>query len=239
MSLFLRHKPALLLLASLFSTAPAWSAAEVPEVKEAGATLQQLNQQYAIHWITTAQIAEGLQGKAPIDVGFDIDDTVFYSTPAFYHGQQMFSPGSNDFLKNDEFWEQVSNGWDAFSVPKKSAQALIKLHLERGDRIWFITGRPKPKSGHETISSQIAKDFGIAADKMNPVIFTAPGKGAKVNDIRSHHIQIYYGDADSDITDARAAGAEGIRVLRALNSSNLPLPRNGAFGERVLINSDY
>jgi acid phosphatase (class B) len=239
MSLLKRPYFYLTLLASLWCTAPAFSASEPETVQGAGATLQQLNSQYAIHWISVEQIAAELKDKPPTDVGFDLDDTLFYSTPAFFHGQQMFSPGNNDFLKNKAFWEQVSNGWDAFSVPKKSAQALIKLHRDRGDRIWFITGRPMPGSGHEALTPQIAKDFAIPTDEMNPVIFSGEGKGAKVNDIRSHHIRFYYGDADNDITDARAAGAEGIRVLRPLNSSNLPLPRNGVYGERVVINSDY
>ena len=239
MTLLKRNTFCFTLLASLLCTTPAWSAPDAPAAQGAGATLQQLNQQYAIHWISIEQIAADLKGKPPMDVGFDIDDTVFYSTPAFYHGQQMFSPGSNDFLKNNQFWEQVSNGWDAFSVPKKSAQALIKLHLDRGDRIWFVTGRPMPGSGHESVTPQIAKDFAIPTDKMKPVIFAGADHGAKISHIHDRHMTIYYGDSDSDITDARAAGAEGIRVLRPLNSSNLPLPRNGAFGERVVINSDY
>ncbi|MDK2740922.1 hypothetical protein OYA64_24085, partial [Escherichia coli] len=33
--------------------------------------------------------------------------------------------------------------------------------------------------------------------------------------------------------------AEGIRVLRPLNSTNKPMPKNGAFGEKVIVNSQY
>lgn len=227
------------LLASLFCVAPAFSAVDNPAVAETGATLQQLNQQYPIHFISIEQIAADLQGKAPFDVGFDIDDTLLYSTPAFFHGQQMMSPGSNEYLKKAEFWDQLSNGWDAFSVPKKSAQALIKLHLDRGDRIWFITARPKPTNGKEAVTEQLAKTFSIPADKLNKVIFVGESKGAKVKDIRDRHIELFYGDADGDILDARAAGAEPVRVLRPQNSSNHPMPRNGAMGEKVLINSDY
>ncbi|EEW7523512.1 acid phosphatase AphA, partial [Escherichia coli] len=43
----------------------------------------------------------------------------------------------------------------------------------------------------------------------------------------------------NDILDARKANAEGIRVLRALNSTYIPLPVNGKFGEKVVINSQY
>ena len=34
-----------------------------------------------------------LEGKAPINVSFDIDDTVLFSSPCFYHGQEKYSPG--------------------------------------------------------------------------------------------------------------------------------------------------
>ncbi|STU80135.1 acid phosphatase/phosphotransferase [Klebsiella pneumoniae] len=48
----------------------------------------------------------------------------------------------------------------------------------------------------------------------------------------------FYGDSDNDITAAREAGARGIRVLRAANSSYKPLPMAGALGEEVIVNSD-
>ncbi|HBQ2476067.1 TPA: acid phosphatase AphA, partial [Klebsiella pneumoniae] len=48
-----------------------------------------------------------------------------------------------------------------------------------------------------------------------------------------------YGDSDNDITAAREAGARGIRVLRAANSSYKPLPMAGALGEEVIVNSEY
>ncbi|EEC7187847.1 acid phosphatase AphA, partial [Escherichia coli] len=70
-------------------------------------------------------------------------------------------------------------------------------------------------------------------------IFAGEDKGAKVQYIRDRNIKLYYGDSDGDIKDAREAGAEPIRVMRALNSSNQPMPRNGALEEKVLVNSDY
>jgi acid phosphatase (class B) len=35
----------------------------------------------------------------------------------------------------------MSNGWDAFSVPKEVGKALIAMHFPRGDHIYFVTGR--------------------------------------------------------------------------------------------------
>ncbi|BDH43961.1 acid phosphatase/phosphotransferase [Salmonella enterica subsp. enterica serovar Choleraesuis] len=227
------------LAVALLSGSPALFAAPPAPVSQNGVTLEKLNAQYPIHWVSIEQIAADLEGRAPIDVGFDIDDTLLYSTPAFFHGKQLLSPDSNDYLKKSEFWEQLSNGWDAFSVPKKSAIALMKFHMDRGDRIWFITGRPMPESGKEKVTEQLAKDFAIPAARLNSVIFAGESKAAKVSHIREHHIALYYGDSDGDIVDAREAGAEGIRVLRPLNSSNAPAPVIGALGEKVLVNSDY
>ncbi len=76
---------------------------------------------------------------------------------------------------------------------------------------------------------------------MNPVIFAGDTSGTnnKASWMEQKQIKIYYGDADSDIAAAREAGARGIRVLRASNSTYKPLPQAGAFGEEVIVNSEY
>ncbi|EFN9546836.1 class B acid phosphatase, partial [Escherichia coli] len=205
-------------------------------VEQQGATLAQLTYQYPVHWVSVEQIARSLENKKPISVGFDIDDTVLFSSPVFFRGKQKYSPDSDDYLNNQQFWDEASNGWDRFSIPKKSAKELIKLHLSRGDNIYFITGRTAPSNGKEDLTATIQDDFQIPANKLNKVIFAGGAhKDAKVEYIKKHNISIYYGDSDNDILDARKANAEGIRVLRALNSTYIPLPVNGKFGEKVVI----
>lgn len=39
-------------------------------------------------------------------VGFDIDDTVLFSSPGFWRGKKTYSPDSDDYLKNPAFWEK-------------------------------------------------------------------------------------------------------------------------------------
>ncbi|HAM3921881.1 TPA: acid phosphatase AphA [Escherichia coli] len=219
---------------------PSTFATDTISYSNMGATLTQLTQQYPIHWISIEQLTESLRGKEPISVGFDIDDTLLFSSPAFFYGEKKFSPGSNSFLKNQKFWDEVSNsGWDRFSIPKDSGRALIELHLKRGDHIYFITGRPMPSNGKEDLTQILKDDFRIPDNKLNKVIFAGTKQDAKVEYIKKHHITIFYGDSDNDIQDARKAGAEGIRVLRPLNSTNKPIPRNGVFGEKVIVNSQY
>ncbi|QMV52453.1 acid phosphatase AphA [Ewingella americana] len=204
-----------------------------------GVNVAQLAQQSPVHWVSVAQIENSLVGRPPIAVGFDIDDTVLFSSPGFYRGQKEFSPGKEDYLKNPQFWEKMNNGWDDFSMPKEVAKQLIDMHLKRGDSIYFVTGRSQTKT--ETVTKTLQDDFKIPQDKVNPVIFAGdkPGQNTKTQWLKDKQIKIFYGDSDGDITAAQAVSARGIRVLRASNSSYKPLPQAGVFGEEVVVNSEY
>ncbi|MCU6667711.1 acid phosphatase AphA [Enterobacteriaceae bacterium H4N4] len=224
----------------LFSLShPVVAQASSPTPLYSGTTAARLAEQAPIHWVSVAQIENSLMGRPPIAVGFDIDDTVLFSSPGFWRGKKTFSPDSEAYLKNPAFWQQMNNGWDEFSIPKESARALIAVHLKRGDQIWFITGRSQTKT--ETLTKTLQDAFLIPAANMNPVVFTGEQsrQNSKVASLVQKQIKIYYGDADSDITAAREAGARGIRVLRASNSTYKPLPQAGAFGEEVIVNSEY
>ena len=213
--------------------------ASTPQPLWVGTNVAQLAEQAPIHWVSVAQIENSLLGRPPMAVGFDIDDTVLFSSPGFWRGQKTFSPGSEDYLKNPQFWEKMNNGWDEFSMPKEVARQLIAMHVKRGDSIWFVTGRSQTKT--ETVSKTLQDDFLIPAANMNPVIFACdmPGQNTKTPWLQAKQIMVFYGDSDNDITAAREAGARGIRVLRAANSSYKPLPMAGALGEEVIVNSEY
>ena len=213
--------------------------ASTPQPLWVGTNVAQLAEQAPIHWVSVAQIENSLLGRPPMAVGFDIDDTVLFSSPGFWRGQKTFSPGSEDYLKNPQFWEKMNNGWDEFSIPKEVARQLIDMHVRRGDAIFFVTGRSPTKT--ETVSKTLADNFHIPAANMNPVIFAGdkPGQNTKTQWLQAKQIKVFYGDSDNDITAAREAGARGIRVLRAANSSYKPLPMAGALGEEVIVNSEY
>ena len=204
-----------------------------------GTTTARLAEQAPIHWVSVAQIENSLMGRPPMSVGFDIDDTVLFSSPGFWRGKKSWSPDSDDYLKNPDFWQQMNNGWDEFSIPKEVARALIAMHVKRGDRIWFITGRHATKT--ESVTKALQDAFLIPAAAMNPVIFAGEksGRNDKAQWMEQKQVKIYYGDADSDIIAAREAGARGIRVLRASNSTYTPLPQAGALGADVIVQSAY
>jgi len=196
-----------------------------------------VEQEENIRWVTLKEIARSLEDQSPMNVGFDIDDTVLFSSPGYYYGRQKYSPENKAFTIMEEFWNEMNNGLDRFSIPKECARKLIELHKKRGDSIYFITARTRTKT--ESVTELLVKTF----DLENPqkVIFTGVklGENLKIKPIKENKIQIFYGDADSDIEAALEAGIRAIRIMRAVNSTNKPLPNNGSFGEEVLVNSEY
>ncbi|MDK7153645.1 HAD family acid phosphatase, partial [Klebsiella pneumoniae] len=82
--------------------------ASTPQPLWVGTNVAQLAEQAPIHWVSVAQIENSLLGRPPMAVGFDIDDTVLFSSPGFWRGQKTFSPGSEDYLKNPQFWEKMN-----------------------------------------------------------------------------------------------------------------------------------
>ena len=209
---------AVCLLFALNSSAVALASS--PSPLNPGTNVAKLAEQAPIHWVSVAQIENSLAGRPPMAVGFDIDDTVLFSSPGFWRGKKTFSPESEDYLKNPVFWEKMNNGWDEFSIPKEVARQLIDMHVRRGDAIFFVTGRSPTKT--ETVSKTLADNF-----------------HTKSQWLQDKNIRIFYGDSDNDITAARDVGARGIRILRASNSTYKPLPQAGAFGEEVIVNSEY
>lgn len=196
-----------------------------------------VGQEENIRWVTLKDIARSLENQPPMNVGFDIDDTVLFSSPGYYYGREKYSPGNKAFAIMEEFWNEMNNGLDQFSLPKESARKLIELHKKRGDSIYFITARTKTKT--ESVTELLEKTFDL--ENLNKVIFTGfkLGENLKIKPIKENKIQIFYGDADSDIEAALEAGIRAIRIVRAVNSTNKPLPHNGSFGEEVLVNSEY
>ena len=228
---------AVCLLFALNSTVTAHASSPSPLYP--GTDGAKLAEQAPSHWVSVAQIENSLLGHPPMAVGFDIDDTVLFSSPGFWRGQKTYSPDSQDYLKNPEFWEKMNNGWDAFSIPKEVARSLIAMHVKRGDSIYFVTGRSQTKT--ETVSKTLQDDILIPGASMNPVIFAGdhPGQNSKTQWLKEKNIRVFYGDSDNDITAAREVGARAIRVLRASNSTYRPLPQAGAFNEEVIVNSEY
>jgi acid phosphatase (class B) len=193
--------------------------------------------EYSVHWVTVEDIARSLEREPQMNIGFDIDDTLLFSSPGYYYGQNKYSPGSEAYLIMEDFWNEMNNGLDRFSLPKECGRKLIELHKKRGDSIYFVTGRVKTKT--EQVTEILAETFGLR--NPNKVIFTGSKlyENPKIGPIKEFKIRIFYGDSDVDIKAAQAAGIRAIRIMRAGNSTHKPLPKVGHLGEEVLVDSEY
>lgn len=77
----------------LFSLShPVVAQASSPTPLYTGTTAAKLAEQAPIHWVSVAQIENSLVGRPPMAVGFDIDDTVLFSSPGFWRGKKPFRP---------------------------------------------------------------------------------------------------------------------------------------------------
>lgn len=175
----------------------------------------------------------------PIAVGFDVDDTLLFSSPGFYYGfENTDGPnGTNLYgskpLSSDKFWEDMNTKFDYFSIPKESAKKVIEMHKKRGDTVYFVTARPGSKK--ETLTTILKKTFVLPEN--NPKAIFA-GKTSKGVFIKKHHISVFYGDADTDISEANEVGVRAIRFMRSPLSTNKSKYHPGMHGEAVLENSE-
>ena len=173
----------------------------------------------------------------PISVGFDVDDTVLFSSPGFYYALHNSDgpDGANKYgdipLRTYAFWYDMNSRYDRFSIPKQIALDLIALHKKRGDRIYFITARRA--TSNEFLTTTLTNTFNLPDNA--PVIFT--GRDPKSGPIKAHGISLFYGDSDGDISAAHQAGIRAIRILRSPLSTNSRLPVPGKFKEEILEDS--
>ncbi|WP_159547841.1 acid phosphatase AphA [Streptococcus halichoeri] len=234
------------LMASLLATASGSVQASGPKVAYQQKGVTELSKEAPVDYVTIESIEKSLEGKGKITVSFDIDDTLLFSSQYFQYGKTYMTPGSFDFLHQQKFWDFVAKRGDQDSIPKTYAKSLIAMHQKRGDKIVFITGRTRgsmyKKGQIDKTAKSLAKVFDLK--KPIPVNYTGdkaikPYKYDKSYYIHKNHSQIHYGDSDDDVHAAREAGARPIRILRAPNSTNLPLPQAGGYKEEVLKDSAY
>lgn len=181
-----------------------------------------------------------------ITVGFDIDDTVLFSTPGFIYASTN-TDGANgtnkygkDFEHNPQFWKDMNQIHDKYSVPKEVAKALLSMHNNRGDSIFFITKRSCYNDDAQVMQNRMNTVFQLTASTL-----ICTHEGSKTPIIEENKIDIYYGDSDSDMQYSLAVQAKKVRPVRVLRSTlaeNKPIPKNGynpgAFGEEIILNSE-
>ena len=145
-----------------------------------------------------------------LKVGFDIDDTVLYSEPAFQHYKKEYG------LPIDYGWINAND--NQFSIPITPTVELVHFFKTNGHEVYFITAR----SGENgdglaeylsiVLGFKIRKDvdlFFMPKDMLNGRKYTS--KHRKMNELE---LDLYYGDSDMDIIAALKAGIHPVRVVR-------------------------
>jgi acid phosphatase (class B) len=180
----------------------------------------------------------------PIVVGFDVDDTLIFSAPAFNalepdYPADVIRPKDYGALtpaqrqQYHEFWNRLNEEYDDRSIPKRIGKQLLDLHVQRGDKIYIISRRQKTVPPTNTVTRRLERLFGVRL--RHPVAQT--NLKDKTPFIAARRILYYYGDSDSDITAAVGASAVPIRVQRSPASYAKDQPHNGQLNEIVLENS--
>jgi acid phosphatase (class B) len=203
-----------------------------------------------LHYLGIAP-TDDIDTFTPTSVGFDIDDTLLFSTPTF---TRAFATGGTPAPTDTTFWTQANScdpGCDAATITladgttkdlpandpsdvKLRVSELVEEHLASGAQVYAITARADVQG--DVLRDYIASELGIAADH---VYFEPNGKVARMQALG---IQVFYGDADSDMTDSQQANSQGIRVLRSPKSSyrdgnRLAKYHPGYYGEPIVADS--
>ena len=165
-----------------------------------------LKQLIAITFIKSLTLAS----SGILNVGFDIDDTILFSRDVFQNIPEN--------KKNPIDYSWVNEQDEKLSVFIEPTVELINYFSENGHNLFFITAR-SGESG-ETLARFLSKNLDLKIEK-NKNLFFCPSK--KIDGIKhttkhlkmtSLKLDLYYGDADSDIIAALKADVHPIRVIR-------------------------
>ncbi len=186
------------------------------------------------YWTTTKKIGAmlsvwglifSLVTITKLGVAFDYDDTLVFSSPAFAKGfaaaPQPYSP---------QFWSVVNKSYD-LEQPKVVGTSLAWLFRIFGFKVAIIAARPAEDG--EFLKKEWRRlaprgSFIFAGDKSNKHIHLAAG-----------NYLFFFGDSDSDITEARKANVVPIRLKRSQRSSYKEDYRPGTMDEIVIPFSEY
>lgn len=156
---------------------------------------------------------------ADLKVGFDYDDTLIFSTPAFRAGA-----ASGEKPYSEGYWRVVNQSFNLEKV-KLVPMTTALIYKALGFDVVIITARQG--YGGEELQEHwkwFAKDFYFERNKSSVL-----EKGRFV---------AFFGDSDSDITEALEAGVRPIRVKRSKKSDYTGKYHPGQYKECILPFSD-
>ncbi|MEC7855709.1 MAG: HAD family acid phosphatase [Candidatus Neomarinimicrobiota bacterium] len=145
-----------------------------------------------------------------LNVGFDIDDTILFSRDVFLN------------LPEDKR-NPVEYGWinshdEDYSLFMTPTVELVHFFYKNGHNVFFITSRSNP-SGN--ILAKFLSDELMFPVEVNKNLFFSPkerikGKRftTKQRIMKRLRLDLFYGDADTDMIAALKAGVHPVRIVR-------------------------
>ena len=145
-----------------------------------------------------------------LNVGFDIDDTVLFSRDVFLNLPED--------KRNPTDWGWINSHDKDYSLLMTSTVDLIHFFHENGHNIYFITARSKPKGKN---LANFLTDKLMFPVEVNKNLFFSPRetiKGTRYTTkqriMKRLRLDLFYGDADTDMIAALKAGVHPVRVVR-------------------------
>jgi len=145
-----------------------------------------------------------------LNVGFDIDDTVLFSRDVFLN------------LPDDK-QNPIDYGWinshdSDYSIYITPTVELINYFRSNGHNVFFITARPGQNGN--ILAEFLTAGLGFPVE-VNKNLFFSPKQTIKGKRFTTKHrlmkrlkLDLFYGDADSDMIAALKAGVHPVRVVR-------------------------
>ena len=145
-----------------------------------------------------------------LNVGFDIDDTVLFSRDVFLNLPKD---------KRDPIdWGWVNSQDEKYSLLMTPTVDLIHFFHKNGHNIFFITARSKPKG--KTLANFLSDKLTFPVE-VDENLFFSPRETingtrytTKQRIMKRLNLDLFYGDADTDMIAALKAGVHPVRVVR-------------------------
>jgi len=147
-------------------------------------------------------------------VGFDVDDTILFSRDVFLNLPED--------KQNPTDWRWINSHDEDFSLIMEPTVELVHFFRDNGHKVFFITARPGPNGD---ILAKFLTDELMFPVKVNKNLFFSPKE--KINGVRYTtkqriikrlRLDLFYGDADSDMIAALKAGVHPVRIVRHKDS---------------------
>jgi len=143
-------------------------------------------------------------------VGFDIDDTVLFTA-------RLFATAPRDSNQAVDYaW--INTHDRNYSLLIEPTVTLIQYFLAHGHEVYFITSRPPLQGEH--LAAFLSERLGIKV-QVGKNLFFAPKETIKGKRYTTKHrvmkalgLDLFYGDADTDMIAALKAGVQPVRIVR-------------------------